>query len=48
VAGFGAAGGLTTSRTYGTASAPITPTTIKTRITRNHKAAKIERRGSMS
>jgi len=41
-------GGFITSRTYGTASTPATPSRITTRSTRNHKEAKIDRRGSVS
>jgi hypothetical protein len=41
-------GGFIQSRTYGTATAPNTPRTIRTRTTRNHVAAKIERGGTSS
>ncbi|HVG80098.1 MAG TPA: hypothetical protein VNF03_18255 [Patescibacteria group bacterium] len=41
-------GGFIQSRTYGTATAPITPRTIRTRTTRNHVAAKMERGGMSS
>ena len=43
-----AGGGFIQSRTYGTATAPNTPRTIRTRTTRNHVAAKIERGGTSS
>jgi hypothetical protein len=39
----GAAGGSIQSSTYGTATAPTTPSTITTRTTLNQVAAKIER-----
>jgi hypothetical protein len=41
-------GGFIQSRTYGTATAPNTPRTIRTRTTRNHVAAKMERGGTSS
>jgi hypothetical protein len=41
-------GGLIQSSTYGTATAPMTPSTITTRTTRNHVAAKIDRGGTSS
>jgi hypothetical protein len=41
-------GGFTASRMYGTATAPMTPSTIKTRTARNQVAAKIERGASSS
>jgi hypothetical protein len=41
-------GGFIQSSTYGTATAPNTPSTIRTRTTRNHVAAKMERGGTSS
>jgi len=41
-------GGFIQSSTYGTATAPNTPRTIRTRTTRNHVAAKMERGGTSS
>ena len=44
----GAGGGLTTSSTYGTDTAPMIATPTTTRTTRNHVAEKIERGASSS
>jgi hypothetical protein len=44
----GAGGGFIQSSRYGTATAPTTPSTITTRTTRNHVAAKIDRGGTSS
>lgn len=41
-------GGFTASRMYGTATAPMTPRTMRTSTARNHVAAKIDRGGSSS
>jgi hypothetical protein len=45
---FGGGGECIMSRTYGTATAPTTPRTIRTRSARNHVAAKIDRGASSS
>ena len=44
----GAGGGFIQSSRYGTATAPTTPSTITTRTTRNHVAAKMDRGGTSS